>query len=193
VDGRVAPTTAPVPIHVLLLRGINVSGRNRLPMADLRALVTALGYDGVATYVQSGNLVCSGRGGPERAAALVADALARELDVTVPVIGRSAAHWAHLTTTNPLAGLEDDPRKLHVTFLDGVPEPGRVADLADEATAFAPERLEVVGADIFLHCPGGYGETPLSNAYLEKRLGRVATTRNWRTVGALADLAGVGG
>ena len=181
-----------MPVHVLLLRGINVSGRNRVPMADLRALVTALGFDDVATYVQSGNLVCTGRGGPERAAALVADTLARELDVTVPVVGRSAAHWAHVVATNPLAGLEDDPKKLHVTFLDGVPESARAADLADAAEAFAPERLEVVGAEVFLHCPGGYGETPLSNAFLEKRLGRVATTRNWRTVGALADLAGVG-
>ena len=181
-----------MPVHVLLLRGINVSGRNRVPMADLRALVTALGYEDVATYVQSGNLVCSGRGGPDRAAAQVADALARELDVTVPVVGRSAAHWAHVVATNPLARLEDDPKKLHVTFLDGVPDPARVADLADAAAAFAPERLEVVGAEVFLHCPGGYGETPLSNAFLEKRLGRVATTRNWRTVGALADLAGVG-
>ncbi len=182
-----------MPVHVLLLRGINVSGRNRVPMADLRALVTALGFHDVATHVQSGNLVCTGRGGPERVAAQVADALARELDVTVPVVGRSAAHWADLVATNPLAGLEDDPKKLHVTFLDGVPEPGRVADLVDRAASFAPERLEVVGADVFLHCPGGYGETPLSNAFLEKRLGRVATTRNWRTVGALADLAGVGG
>ena len=181
-----------MPVHVLLLRGINVGGRNRVPMADLRALVTALGFDGVATHVQSGNLVCAGSGSPDRAAARVAEALAGELDVTVPVVGRSAAHWAALLATNPLAGLEDDPRKLHVTFLDGVPDPGRVADLVAEAAAFAPERLEVVGADVFLHCPGGYGETPLSNGYLEKRLGRVATTRNWRTVAALADLAGVG-
>lgn len=179
--------------HVLLLRGINVSGRNRLPMADLRAVVTALGFADVATYLQSGNLVCSGRGTPEQAAARVADALARELDLTVPVVGRRAEHWADLMTTNPLADLEDDPKKLHVTFLDGVPDPGRVTDLEGETAALAPERLEVVGADVFLHCPGGYGETALSNAFLEKRLGRVATTRNWRTVGALADLAGIGG
>lgn len=178
-----------MPTHVLLLRGINVSGRNRLPMADLRALVAALGFVAVVTYLQSGNVVCTGPGRSEDAAERVADALTGELGLTVPVVGRSGEHWEQVRTANPLAGLEDDPKKLHVTFLDGVPDAGRVADLAAEAAAFAPERLEVVGADVFLHCPGGYGETPLSNAFLEKRLGRVATTRNWRTVGAVGELA----
>jgi uncharacterized protein (DUF1697 family) len=181
-----------VTTHILLFRGINVSGRNRLPMADLRAVVGALGFTDVATYLQSGNLVCTGAGSSSEVAASVAGALASELDLTVPVLGRSANEWAAMVAGNPLVGLDDDPKKLHVTFLDGVPDPQRVRDLTTEAAAFAPERLEVVGADVYLHCPGGYGVTPLSNGFVEKRLGRVATTRNWRTVGALAELA-VGG
>ncbi len=179
--------------HVLLLRGINVSGRNRLPMADLRALVAALGYGDVTTYLQSGNLVCTGDDRADGVAAAVAAALSDELGLSVPVVGRTAAAWGAVVADNPLARLDDDPKKLHVTFLEGVPDPQRVAALTDESVAFAPERVEVVGAEAFLHCPGGYGETRLSNTFLEKRLGRVATTRNWRTVLALAELAGVSG
>ena len=179
--------------YVLLLRGINVSGRNRLPMADLRALVAALGYGDVTTYLQSGNLVCTGDGRADDVAAAVATSLSGELGLSVPVFGRTAAAWGVVVADNPLAGLDDDPKKLHVTFLDGVPDPERVAALTAEAVAFAPERIEVVGAEAFLHCPDGYGEARLSNMFLEKRLGRMATTRNWRTVLALAELAGVSG
>ena len=179
--------------HVLLLRGINVSGRNRLPMADLRALVAALGFGDVTTYLQSGNLVCTSDDPADEVAAAVAAALSGELGLSVPVVGRTAAAWGAVVAGNPLARLDDDPKKLHVTFLDGVPDPQRVVALSEEAAAFAPERIEVVGTEAFLHCPGGYGEARLSNTFLEKRLGRVATTRNWRTVLALADLAGVSG
>ena len=176
--------------HILLFRGINVGGRNRLPMADLRAMVVALGFSDVVTYLQSGNLVCRGEGPTAEVAASIAGTLERELDLSVPVVGRTATEWAGIVAGNPLVGLDDNPKLLHVTFLDGVPDAHRVGDLMVEAEAFAPERLEVVGADVFLHCPGGYGVTPLGNGFLEKRLGRVATTRNWRTVGALAELVG---
>ena len=78
-------------------------------------------------------------------------------------------------------------------FLQPSPEftrPDRAAALAEEADAFAPERVVVDGAECFLHVPGPYHEARLGNAFLERRLGRTATTRNWRTVLALAELAG---
>ena len=177
-------------IHVLLLRGINVGGRNRVPMADLRALLTGLGADDVVTHLQSGNVVCRASGSSAALAARTAEALAADLDVRVPVLGRPAARLVALTTGNPLAHLDDDPTRLHVTFLDGPPEPDRAAALAEEADAFAPERVVVDGAECFLHVPGPYHEARLGNAFLERRLGRTATTRNWRTVLALAELAG---
>ena len=174
---------------VLLLRGINVGGRNRLPMADLTALLATLGMADVVTHLQSGNVVCTGPGTAAGVAGRLAAALATELGLTVPVVGRTAAEWAALVDANPLTGCTDDPKLLHVTVLDGVPDGSRVEDLEREASAFAPERLAVSGADVYLFCPGGYADTPLQNAFLERRLGRVATTRNWRTVTALAGLA----
>ena len=62
--------------------------------------------------------------------------------------------------------------------------------MADKAAPFAPDRCDVVGSDVYLHCPGGYGNTKLNNAFIEKNLGVTATTRNWRTVVTLAEMCG---
>ena len=178
--------------QILLLRGVNVGGHNRLPMADLRTLLDGLGYSDVATYLQSGNAVCNADDSPERVAARVAAALESGLGLSVPVVVRTMAQWAALVAANPLLALDDDPKRLHVTFLDGPPDVERVTALAEEAGELAPERIEVVGSDAFLHTPGGFGITRFTPSFLERRLGRVATTRNWRTVMALAELSAAG-
>ncbi len=179
--------------RVLLLRGINVGGHNRLPMADLRALVAALGAEEVVTHLQSGNVVCRSPEAAGDLAAALATAITAEVGLTVPVVGRTGDQWAATVAGNPLVDLDDDPRRLHVTFLDGVPDASRVDEVVVAASGFAPERLAVVGADVFLHVPYGYHEAKLSNAFLERRLGRVATTRNWRTVLALGELVRTAG
>ena len=176
--------------HVLLLRGVNVGGHNRVPMAELRALLERLGCDDVVTHLQSGNAVCRAPGSSASLAARTAAALEVELGVRVPVLGRSGARLGALAAANPLVHLEEDPTRLHVTFLDGRPAPARMAELEAAAATFAPDRVVVDGADCFLHVPGSYHESRVGNAVLERRLGRVATTRNWRTVLALAELAG---
>jgi len=181
-----------VETFLLLLRGINVGGRNKLAMADLRALVTSLGYRDVRTLLQSGNVVCTGAGGAAELTERVAGALEDEFGVSVPLVARTAPEWRALVAANPLVGATDDPKLLHVTFLSGAPDRDRAAALVEEAAPFAPEQLAMSGAEIYLYCPGGYADTPLQNAFLERRLGRTATTRNWRTVTALADLVGTG-
>ncbi len=178
---------------VVMLRSINVGGRNKVAMADLKALVTSLGFTEVATYLQSGNVVCSGRSGPQVVARTIAGGIEQTLGLSVPVIVRTDRDLAGVLRGNPLAPREDDPTKLHVTFLDRTPDRDRVEHLESEAERFHPDRLTVVGPDVFLHCPGGYGETKLTNVFVERQLGATATTRNWRTVGALGRLAGVSG
>jgi len=85
--------------RILLLRGINVGGHNRVPMADLRALLAALGCEDVVTYVQSGNVVCRAKGTPEALGTDVSGVLAAEMGLTVPVVGRTAAQWAATVAT----------------------------------------------------------------------------------------------
>jgi uncharacterized protein (DUF1697 family) len=106
---------------------------------------------------------------------------------------------ARLVEANPYAGLGADPRTVHVTFLarpPDVPHREELARLGGEsgpAGAFGEDRFTPSGAEVYLYCPGGYGETKLTNAFLERRAGVVATTRNWRTVTTLAGMVGIAG
>jgi uncharacterized protein (DUF1697 family) len=171
-----------------LLRSINVGGRNRLPMADLRALVESLGFVDVTTYLQSGNVVFSGVGSARAAARIIQDRIAADVGLAVPVLVRTATQLGEVVRSTPYGELGADLKTLHVTFLAADPGRDGVRELLDRADEFGADRFEILGREIYLHCPGGYGETKLNNSYLERRLGVTATTRNWRTVTALADL-----
>jgi uncharacterized protein (DUF1697 family) len=180
-----------VGTFVAMLRSINVGGRNRVAMADLRELVTSLGFGDVVTYVQSGNLVFSGVGSPTVAARAIEDRITADLGLTVPVMVRSKRQLRVVLDGNPFSDLDVDPKTIHVTFLAGRPDPQGLRELDTLTGQFGDDQFKVTGEDVFLYCPGGYGETKLSNAYLERRLGVSATTRNWRTVTTLADMAGL--
>jgi uncharacterized protein (DUF1697 family) len=173
--------------YVALLRGVNVGGV-KVGMADLRRLVTNLGHDDVKTYLQSGNVAFgSSVRDAEALAGSIERAIADELGLTVPVLVRSGREMAAVAGGNPYADREDDHTRLLVAFLATAPEQAAVDALAvpgGENVAFT-----VSGREVFLHYPdGGYGRSRFTNAYLEKKLGVVATTRNWRSVRALADL-----
>lgn len=175
---------------VAMLRGVNVGGRNRLAMADLRNVASALGFRDVTTYLQSGNVVLTGPGTPGGIARALEDRIALDVGLSLDVVVRSGPQLVGVLDGNPFAKLEDDPTKLHVTFLAGPPEAPRVEEFAGIHGRFGADRLRVVGQSVYLYCPGGYGRTPLNNAFLERRLGVNGTTRNWRTVCALATMAG---
>ena len=179
----------PVPTYVSLLRGINVSGRNRLPMADLRALYERLGHDQVTTYVQSGNVVSST---PARSARAVGDAIQR-------VISRRAR--PRRSRARPHAGAaQPDRGGQPVRARPGGPEitprhlprcRARKAKIsALDETAFTPDEFRVHGHEVYVSCPNGYGRTKINNSWFERKLGVAATTRNWKTVMQLSELAG---
>lgn len=170
-----------------MLRGVNVSGRNRLPMAEFAAALSDLGFTGVTTYVQSGNAVFGGRGKSPTVATTVGRMLAERFDLTVPIVVRTADELRSVLVTNPYLGRERDPTKLHVTFL--AEAPGEVDGSIEPPAVVGRDSFEIVGREVYLHCPGGYGTTKLTNDFFERRLGATATTRNWRTVLALAELS----
>lgn len=182
-----------------LLRGVNVSGRHKVPMADLRSLAGSLGFTGVRTYVQSGNLVLDAGAGDTAPSitSRLEEAVADTFGFEVPVVVRSAGDLARVVGANPFVaeGLrpDDEARLFHVTFLGATPAPAAVADLVAAAESFAPDVLRPAGDEVYLHIPGGYGETKLHNAFLERKLGVRATTRNWRTVTTLAGMAAESG
>jgi uncharacterized protein (DUF1697 family) len=174
--------------YAALLRGVNVGGKT-LRMAALRELLGGLGLEGVATYVQSGNAVFRAPQG--RSAALESDiesAIERELGLEVTVVVRTHAELAKIHAGNPFVEAGCEPSRLYLTFLAQEPDKERAAALAAEGSD--EEELRLVGREIYLHYPGGYGRSRINNAFVERRLAVRATTRNWRTVGKLVELTG---
>jgi uncharacterized protein (DUF1697 family) len=178
-----------VPGHtyVALLRGVNLGARNKVSMSDLRDLFAGLGAEDVSTYVQSGNVVFTSRERPKALIPAIETRLERDLGVGVTVLLRTQAELGSVVSGNPFGNGKYDPGKLHVTFLADRPEPARVRRL--DPTRSKPDEFRVAGKEVYLHCPHGYGRSKLTNAFFEKHLGVAATTRNWKTVTKLADLA----
>ncbi|MEY2477237.1 MAG: hypothetical protein QOG87_2552 [Actinomycetota bacterium] len=166
--------------YAAMLRGINLGSRNRVAMPALRELFEALRFTDVETYVQSGNVVFSASSKPD--AAGIATRIAKDLGVESPVIIRTASELGKLVRGNPFTG---DTGAFHVTLLGDKPKAADVA--AIDGARFAPDEFAVVGRDVYLRCPKGYGVSKLGNAFWEKKLKTVATTRNWKTITALRD------
>ena len=174
--------------YVALLRGVNVGGRARIEMAALRKLVADLGHSNVKTYVQSGNVIFrSSDEQPAQVAREIEGRIARDLGVGTTVLLRSADELAHVVANNPFLAREDDLAKFHVTFLADAPDPDRAARLAPPPGQ--PEELALVGREVYLRYPNGYGRSKLNHAYIERHLGVAATNRNWNTVTRLCELA----
>lgn len=177
-------------IYICFLRGINVSGKNMIKMKDLAHLFQQLGFSDISTYLQSGNVVF--RAGEdiskEMAADKIAKGIAESFRFSVPVLVKSKADMNVIFNGNPFINEKGiEPDKLHVTMLDAVP--GKQKTEALSGSDFTPERFVISGQEIFLFCPDGYGRAKLNNNFLENKLGVMATTRNWRTITSLNDMA----
>jgi uncharacterized protein (DUF1697 family) len=171
-----------------MLRGINVSGRNRLAMEDLRRLVTDAGGTGVRTYIQSGNAVFTSRRSEAAVTRALESALEGALGAKVPVLVRSSDELDAVVETNPFVHRGEDPGVLHVTFLGAVPDDATVGAVTGRGAD--DDEFLVIGREVYLRCPQGYGRTKLTNTFFERTLGSPATTRNWKTVTKLVEMAG---
>lgn len=174
--------------YAVFLRAVNVGGHNKVPMASLRDMVTALGYGGVATYVQSGNLVVDA---PKQTASAVETAISKalrdELGLTIDAMARSRKDLVAIIDANPFAAeAKEDPKKVHVSFLAG--QPTAAARKACDPAEFDPERFEFGDRCLYLYFPDGAGRSKLGTAPWGKRLSMPGTARNWRTVTTMLDM-----
>jgi uncharacterized protein (DUF1697 family) len=173
--------------YIVLLRGINVGGRNSLPMKELTALLEEFGCQDIRTYIQSGNVVlkCS-----ETIAARLADSLSLEVEkrrgFKPNVLLVPAEAFERAILANPFPEAESAPRSLHIGFLDGAPRNPDLEKL--EEIKRESERFQLIDKAFYLHAPDGIGRSKLaSNA--ERALGVPMTLRNWRTVTKIWELA----
>lgn len=171
---------------VLLLRAVNVSGRNRVPMAELRQALTERGVlDGVSTYIASGNIVCRHPSDPVAACAQVRALIHDAFAVDTPVILRTHAELVAALATQPFT----DPveKLLHAMFLESDPQSGAVAALHERLTP--GEEIALVGRDLWINYGAdGVHASKLTKSVLDRALGVAGTARNLRTVQKLADL-----
>ena len=175
--------------YIAMLRGINVSGHKIIKMEQLRASLAALRFSNVQTYVQSGNVVFEAAN--DSAASLskkIERKILGDFGFSVPIILRTPQEMDKIIQSNPLLKTPAiDLCRLHVTFLSDDAPKSALEQL--RPLAAATEQFRIMGREIYLYCPDGYGITKLSNTAIEKKLSVVATTRNWKTVNTLLAMA----
>jgi uncharacterized protein (DUF1697 family) len=181
--------TGRTSIYIALLRAINVGG-NILKMDRLRELWSELGFTNIRTYVQSGNIVFEAAQKPAAWLPAVERKLQGETRLPVSVIVRTHDEMGRILAINPFARDQTvDPQKLHVTFLSSVPSPDAIHTLSAFDTG--GDEFQVVRDQIFIRCSGGFADFKLTTKVIEKILSVKATTRNWRTVNKLHQMATV--
>jgi uncharacterized protein (DUF1697 family) len=176
-----------VSTWIALFRGINVGGKNSLPMKSLTATLEAEGLSQIRTYIQSGNVVFESRAGTASSlAARIARAVAQAHGFAPKVFVLVASDLKRAAAANPFPAGEAEPNRLHLFFLAEKP---KSADLtALNRLRAGREMFEIRGKVFYMYAPDGMGTSKLGAA-AERHLGVDATARNWRTVAALLAMA----
>ncbi|MFF3325510.1 DUF1697 domain-containing protein [Streptomyces sp. NPDC002889] len=175
--------------YAALLRGINVGGHRKVPMAELRSLLEQLGHSDVASYLQSGNVVFSSPSDDEQElAAGLERAIERAFGFRVDTLVRSGAYLRAVAEDCPFPAAELEAKQLHLTYFSEPVGADRLA--AIDAPAYLPEEFRLGDRALYLYAPDGLGRSKLAEALARPSLfkGIVATTRNWNTVVKLVEL-----
>src|ERR1700734_691383 len=177
-----------MPVYISMLRGINVGGHKRIKMDKLRALFEALGFEQVKTYIQSGNIVFKTK--KTSASVLsrrIEEKILGDFGFSVSVISRSSDEMAWTIESNPfLKEREIDREKLHVMFLSDAPAPDDLKKLSDLTAA--PNQCRSLDREIYFYLPNGVSQSVLMKSPVDRILGVVTTTRNWKTVNSLHQM-----
>lgn len=173
--------------YVALMRGVNVGGKNMVPMKDLVGIFAAAGCGDVVTYIQSGNVVFRADDKVvKRLESVIAKKVEERFGFKVPVVLRTASEMEAVVRGNPFLKVRVAEETLHVSFLADHPGKNLVAEL-DEMRS-PPDEFAVIGREIYLKLVNGAARTKLTNAYFDSKLKTVSTMRNWRTVLKLAEM-----
>lgn len=171
-------------VHVALLRAINLGPKNKLPMKDLAAFFTAAGAKDVRTFINSGNVLFTAP--PAMIAGIdkkVREAITKRFGFEAPIVFRTGAEMTKVARGNPFT----DDAFLHVTFFADAPKKKNLALL--EPKQHPSEEIVLRGRELYLQLPNGVGQTKLIASFVDKTLETFGTTRNFRTVTKLAELA----
>jgi len=179
----------PMVTYISLLRGINVSGQKKIKMEELKRSYESLGFTGVRTYIQSGNVIFNTpQSDTLQLSKKIEEEIKDEFGFQVTVLLRSPDDLNKIISGNPFLKNENiDVSKLHVTFLQSVPAKHVLSSM--KKVESGADKFYISDREIYIYCPNRYGRTKLTNTYFEKVLSIAATTRNWNSVNNLSELA----
>lgn len=174
---------------ISMLRGINISGHRLIKMEALKALYEELGFMHIQTYIQSGNVIFQHQSGNLRELEIrITDGIRQKFGFDVPVIILEIEELKQIIASNPfLNDLTKDISKIYITYLSVVPDKERYENIGTAQQY--EEDFQLIGKTIFIYCTNGYGNTKLSNNFLESKLKVTATSRNWKTTLELLRIA----
>jgi uncharacterized protein (DUF1697 family) len=176
--------------YISILRGINVTGYRMIKMPELKKLYEGLGFIDVVTYIQSGNVIFKAIDNPgiKELSLKIEKEILKQFGYDVPVIIRTPEEMTAALTANPFRNADGTVAdKIYITFLGDIPGEENLEKI--NPVNYLPDRFIILGKEIYLDCAAGYGTTKLSNTFFENKLKVRATTRNWKTVNALVELA----
>ena len=174
-------------VFATFLRGVNMAGHCKIKMTDLSKLYRKLGYKNAVTYIQSGNVVLSSQESAEMIASKIEKGIMDEFGYTVPVMIRSVGEFEKIYRLNPFISENDfDPAKSSVIFLNSEPDQIQISKMA--GVDYPPDRFFIIGKEIFIYCPNGFGRTKLYTNFFEARMKVTGTARNWKTVEAINEM-----
>ena len=178
--------------YISILRGINVGGKRKILMSDLKKLYSDLGFSNIITYIQSGNVIFDTNSIDNIVdlESKIEQSITSTFGFDVPVIVRTVPELQRSIAANPFLKKQDvEVERLCLTFLKDLP----ASEKQDSLTKidFHPDKFEIIDKDVFIFCHGKYSQSKLTNNLIENKLKVGATTRNWKTVCKLFELATV--
>ena len=172
---------------IAFFRGINVGGRNILPMKELQALLSELGCVDVVTYIQSGNVIFRHKEGQATSLSqTISQAVLNRFHFAPYVLLMTAKYLKSALAANPFPAAIENPKTLHLLFLSAIPTEVDIDGL--EKLKSTSENFKLIEQVFYLHAPDGIGRSKLA-ARAEKLLGVPTTGRNWRTAQKILELA----
>jgi uncharacterized protein (DUF1697 family) len=175
--------------RIAILRGINVGGKRKILMTDLKSMFENMKFSNVNTYIQSGNVffevkkeICN-----SEVAKKIEEAIENKFGFDVPVIVKTHKEIETAINRNPFYKDGVDIAHLHLTFINE--EPTKENQQKTESYNYEPDKFEIKVRDVFIYCEGKYHQSKLTNNFFEKNLKVKATTRNWKTVLKLYELS----
>ena len=168
--------------YIVLLRGINVSGKNKLPMAELRQLLNDLQFQNIQTYIQSGNIILDSQKEKSETCEIIKEGIFAKLGYEIPVIARTISEFKKVVDNYPFS--KENEKIVAFTFLNKVPIKTTI-----DIKNIKEDKYKVDNDVVYLNCSSGFGKTKLTNNSIEKKLNVIATTRNLRTTLKLLELA----